>query len=146
MDADIKRAILYGSGLLGFFQEEKNFTGMNVVVERKKLLHALMVFGGKIGLNAKEKEMDKLVKYIETGKINVEIVENFEKIQNKKRMSKYTGSVANLFIFPPFPYFSLTYYTYKAYLLDFVTPTMVVFPYLIFRNSFFSWKIWNDLL
>ena len=93
MDIDIKRAILYGSGLLGFFQEDNNFTGMNVVVERKKLLHALMVFGSKIGRTVKEKEMDKLVKDIETGKINVEIVENFEKIQNKKRMSKYRVKV-----------------------------------------------------
>ena len=93
MDHDIKRAIVYSAGVEGYFAQSKNFLGMNITRERNKLLDAVRDFATKVGKFADKKDADKLVKDIETGQLSVEVVENFEKIQNKKRMSKYRVKV-----------------------------------------------------
>lgn len=88
MDIDIKRAILYTAGMEGFLNQQANFLGMNVNRERKELLEKIRVFAEKVSKNSTQQQADKLVAEIKTGQISVEVVENFEKIENKKRMSK----------------------------------------------------------
>ena len=88
MDSDIKRAILYTAGMEGFLNQQSNFLGMNVNKERKILLDAARMFAEKVAKFATQKEADKLVAEIKAGQVSVEVVENFEKIENKKRMSK----------------------------------------------------------
>lgn len=93
MDFDVKRAILYSAGVEGYFAEEKNFLGLNVAKERKELLNKVRIFAEKVGKLSNQQEVNKLVAEIKTGQIAVQVVEDFEKIQNKKRMSKYKVKV-----------------------------------------------------
>ncbi len=88
MEYDIKRAIVYSAGVEGYFADDKNFVGLNVAKERRYLLDAIRGFATKVGKFATRKEADKLVCDIQRGQLSVEVVESFEKIENKKRMSK----------------------------------------------------------
>jgi len=83
-----KHLILYMSKLEGFISCENLFLGMNMAKELREVSNAIAKASQKLGKVVNHKEVEKLVNDIQTDKVSVEIVHDFEKIMNKKKMSK----------------------------------------------------------
>ena len=89
MDNTVKDIILWCSGFEGFFKDENKFLGLQIGKERKKVVYAVRDLSHRITkLHAKDDELNKLIKEIETGEVTATVIRDFEKHQNKKRRGK----------------------------------------------------------
>lgn len=93
MNKVVKHLILYMSRLEGLIQDEKLFLGLGLNKELKQISNAILKTSQKLGKHTTKEDFDKLTNDIKSGAIAVEIIHDFEKRMNAKRMSKLRVNV-----------------------------------------------------